>query len=84
MSKWHLYMIQCSDGTFYTGVTTDIARRIKEHNKADGKGSKYTRGRGPVKLVYKEEFLSKSEAFRREKEVKKLSRKTKISLFAGK
>jgi putative endonuclease len=72
-------MVLCSDGTLYTGYTTDLVRRINTHNK--GRGAKYTRGRLPVFLVYSEEFPTKSEALRRELEIKKLSRKEKEILI---
>jgi len=75
----YVYMVLCSDGTLYTGYTTDLVRRINTHNK--GRGAKYTRGRLPVFLVYSEEFPTKSEALRRELEIKKLSRKEKEILI---
>lgn len=80
MSEWFVYMLRCSDETFYTGITTDIERRIKEHNGLKS-GAAYTRARRPVKLIYKENFLSRSDAARREYEVRKLSRSQKEALF---
>jgi len=74
-----VYILECADGTLYTGWTTDIAARIETHN--GGTGAKYTRGRGPVKLVYSEQHDSKSAAMRREAEIKKLSREGKLSLI---
>ncbi|NLY71102.1 MAG: GIY-YIG nuclease family protein [Clostridiales bacterium] len=74
----YVYILECNDGTFYTGWTTDLGRRIEEHNS--GKGSKYTRGRLPVKLVYYEVFDYKSDALRREYKIKKLSHLEKIKL----
>ena len=75
----YIYIIECSDKTLYTGWTTDIKRRLKEHNS--GKGAKYTRGRTPVKLKYIEQFDTKQEAMRREYEIKKLTRQKKIDLI---
>lgn len=75
----YIYIIECSDKTFYTGWTTDIKRRMKEHNS--GKGAKYTRGRTPVKLRYVEKFETKQEAMRREYAIKKLTRDQKKTLI---
>lgn len=66
------YVVECSDGSFYTGYTTDLERRVREHDR--GEGAKYTRGRTPVELVHAEEFDSKSAAMSREYEIKQLSR----------
>lgn len=74
----YTYMLECSDGTFYTGYTTNLERRLKQHNS--GKGSKYTRCRLPVKLIYCEEFTSKHDAMSRECALKKFSRKEKEKL----
>lgn len=74
----YVYIVECIDGSFYTGYTTDIARRLKEHNS--GKGAKYTRGRCPVKLKYRESFASRSKAQKREYQIKKLSRNKKEEL----
>lgn len=75
----YIYIVECSDGTLYTGWTNNIERRIKEHN--EGKGAKYTRCRRPVVLKYYEEFNTKQEAMKRECAIKKLTRKDKIKLF---
>ena len=75
----YVYIVECVDGTLYTGWTTDIERRLKEHNA--GIGSKYTRGRGPVSLRHLEEFPSKGEALKREWKIKKLSRTQKLQLI---
>ena len=75
----YVYILECSDNTLYTGYTTDPERRIEEHNS--GIGAKYTRGRGPVKLVYLEEFTDKSEAMQREYEIKQFSKKEKLELI---
>lgn len=78
-NKHYIYIVKCKDGTLYTGYTTDIKRRLKEHNS--GKGAKYTRGRCPVKLKYQEVFDSRSQAQKREYQIKKLPRKKKEELF---
>ncbi len=75
----YVYIVECKDTTLYTGWTTDIQRRIKEHN--EGKGAKYTRCRYPVVLKYYEEFDNKQEAMKREYEIKQLTRQKKIDLF---
>lgn len=75
-SGWSIYMLRCSDGTLYTGITTDVSRRVAEHNESD-KGAKYTRARRPVELVYAMEAGSKSEASKEEHRIKKMSRKKK-------
>lgn len=75
----YTYILQCSDGTYYTGWTNDIAKRLKTHN--EGKGAKYTRARLPVTLTYYEAFETKEEAMRREWEIKQLSRKEKEKLI---
>ena len=78
MPYW-VYILECSDGTFYTGITNDLDKRITVHNR--GKASKYTRIRLPVKLRYKEEVENRSEALKREWAIKKLSKHDKVSLF---
>lgn len=75
----YVYILRCSDDTLYTGYTTDYERRLDEHQQ--GKASKYTRCRTPVKLVYLEELVSKSEAMKREIQIKNLSRQQKIILI---
>jgi putative endonuclease len=74
----HVYVIECSDGTYYTGYTTDVQRRVAEHDA--GEGAKYTRGRTPVELKHTESFASKSAAMSREHELKQLSRAEKEAL----
>lgn len=76
--KNYTYIVECSDGSLYTGWTNDIKKRIQTHNQ--GKGAKYTRTRLPVRLVYKEEFQTKQEAMKREYQIKHLSRKEKLYL----
>ena len=73
------YILQCSDGTFYTGWTTDPERRVAQHNK--GVGARYTKTRRPVKLVYLEEQPDKITALKRERAIKALPRKKKMELF---
>jgi putative endonuclease len=80
VSKIHyVYILECKDGTLYTGWTTNIENRIAQHNQ--GKGAKYTRSRYPVSLKYFEKFNSKEEALRREALIKKLSRQEKLKLI---
>lgn len=76
---FYIYILECSDNTLYTGYTNDINKRLEVHNNK--LGAKYTRGRTPVKLVYSEEFESKSEALKREYQIKQLSREEKFKLF---
>lgn len=70
--NWYLYMVICSDNSFYTGITTDLKRRVAEHNSSKN-GAKYTRTRRPVRLVYSEIFTTKTAAAKREYQVKQLS-----------
>ena len=80
--KYYLYMVQCIDKTIYTGITTDLERRIEEHNSSE-KGAKYTRVRRPVTLVYSEAYKNRSEASKREYYIKKkMSRGEKMLLIA--
>ena len=78
---WHVYILQCADDTFYTGITTDIERRLSEHNLTD-KWAKYTKARRPVLLVYTSKFPDRSTASIEEARIKKLSRKDKIQLIS--
>lgn len=78
MTDHWVYVVECSDGTFYTGYTTDVTRRVADHDA--GCGAKYTRGRTPVELRYTERFDSKSAAMSREYEIKQLSRAQKERL----
>ncbi|EKQ52202.1 MULTISPECIES: GIY-YIG nuclease family protein [unclassified Clostridium] len=77
----YVYIVECSDGTFYTGWTNNLEKRIEAHSK--GIGAKYTKGRGPVKLIYHEIFADKKDAMRREFEIKKLAKKEKLLLVYG-
>ena len=79
---WYLYILRCADGTLYTGITTDVEKRLEAHQ--NGKGAKYTRGRGPLELVYREECGSHSEALKREYEIKHLPREQKKTLIGKK
>ena len=76
---WYLYILRCKDGSLYTGITTDVEKRLEAHRA--GKGAKYTRGRGPLELVYKEECGDHSEALKREAEIKRLPRDEKLKLI---
>ncbi len=76
--QWVLYMLECKDGTLYTGITDDLTRRFTQHNA--GKGAKYTRGRTPLKLVYSEKCESHSQALKREIAVKCLTRAEKLNM----
>jgi putative endonuclease len=78
---WFLYILGCCDGSFYTGVTTDIIRRLREHQ--EGKASRYTQTRRPVVLVYQEECGTRSQSLARECAVKSLSRQRKEELISG-
>jgi putative endonuclease len=78
---WYVYIIQCSDGSLYTGVTTDISRRVKAHNEKSG-GS-YTRIRAPVKLVYQEPAQNQSTALKREAQIKRWTKEKKLALING-
>lgn len=84
MASWHVYIVKCADETLYTGVTTDLKRRLLEHNTGCAKSSKYTRRRLPVELVYSEKFKEKSPAFKREAEIKKFTRREKLKLISSK
>ena len=78
-SKAYMYVVECADGTLYTGYTTDVERRLKTHNA--GKGAKYTRARLPVKLLYSEAFASKPEAMSAEALFKKKTPREKFGLY---
>lgn len=80
-STWYLYILRCKDGTLYTGITTDVEKRFEAHQS--GKGAKYTRGRGPLVLVYREECGTHSDALKRELAVKALTREQKQALIAS-
>ncbi|MDO6462425.1 GIY-YIG nuclease family protein [Granulosicoccaceae sp. 1_MG-2023] len=77
---WQVYILRCADGTFYTGVTRELARRVKEHNECDKRGARYTRARRPVQLIYREPAADRRAACKREWAIKRLSRKQKAQL----
>jgi putative endonuclease len=79
--SWFIYMLRCADGTLYTGVSTDVARRVDEHNAGAPLGARYTRGRRPVQLVYQENAASRGDALRREREIKAKDRAAKLALI---
>lgn len=83
MSAWFVYILRCADGSFYTGITTDVARRVEEHNSSDKLGARYTRSRRPVSLAYVEEMASRGEAAKREAAIRKLGRTGKVALCDG-
>jgi putative endonuclease len=78
-SRWFVYAVRCRDGSIYTGITTDVARRIKTHNT--GKGGAYTRSRRPVRLVFRETHPSRSSALKREAQIKGWSHSRKTGKF---
>lgn len=79
--SWSLYILRCGDGSLYTGIAVNVAKRLAAHRS--GKGAKYTRGRGPLQLVYTQECGSHSDALRRELEVKALPREEKEKLISA-
>jgi len=81
MKSYYVYIVECSDGTLYTGITVDLEARLKAHN--DGTGAKYTKPRRPVKLWHWELHRGRSKATKREHAIKKLSRKQKLRLIEG-
>ena len=76
---WYLDILRCGDGTFYTGITTDVDKRLEAHRS--GRGAKYTRGRAPLEVIYRECCGTHSDALKREMEVKRLSREEKQTLI---
>lgn len=78
-SVWYLYILRCGDESLYTGITTDVEKRLEVHRS--GRGAKYTRGRGPLALVYREECGTHSDALKRERAVKALPREAKLELI---
>lgn len=81
MKNWTLYILECADGTLYTGITNNLPARIAAHEA--GTGAKYTRGRGPFTLAYSEECEDRAQASRREMEIKRMSRTEKMVLMDG-
>lgn len=80
--QWYVYMVRCNDGSLYTGITTDLARRVAEHN-GSVRGARYTRARRPVSLVYDEGFPDRSSACRQEWQLKQLGRPDKETLITS-
>ncbi|MCX6004014.1 MAG: GIY-YIG nuclease family protein [Chloroflexi bacterium] len=81
MSDWYLYLLRCHDGSFYTGISTDVARRFAQHQGEGSAGSKYLKGRGPLTLVFEKKLGSNSLALKVERRVKKLSNARKEELI---
>ncbi len=81
-TPWFVYMVRCADESLYTGVATDVARRVEEHNHSP-RGARYTRARRPVTLVYSEACESRSQALQREYAIKRLKRAAKLALAKG-
>ena len=79
MNTWKLYILRCGDGSLYTGITTDVEKRLEAHRT--GKGAKYTRGRGPLELVYCEDCGDHSAALKRELEIKAMTREEKLNMI---
>ncbi len=82
MPTWFVYVVQCRDGSLYTGIARDVSARLEKHNS--GQGARYTRGRGPVRLVHVERKKSQGSALRREAAIKALPRKAKLDLVGEK
>ncbi|MFA5831137.1 MAG: GIY-YIG nuclease family protein [Candidatus Paceibacterota bacterium] len=78
-TAYFVYLLKCADGTYYCGITTDVARRVEEHNTSP-KGAKYTKGRRPVVLVCKKKYKNRAEASKEEARIKKLKKEEKIAL----
>jgi len=79
--SWYVYILQCNDDSLYTGITTDLVRRVKEHNFDNQLGAKYTKARRPVTLLYSEPCENRREASQREYQIKKYSRIKKLQLL---
>jgi putative endonuclease len=83
MSDWYLYMVRCRNGSLYTGISTDVERRLIQHRGKDDTGSKYLKGRGPLTLVFQKKVGSQSLALKVERQIKKLSRARKEKLIGS-
>lgn len=83
LKPWFVYILCCADDTLYTGVSTDVLRRVAEHNAGVPAGARYTHARRPVVLVFQECAVDRGAALRREKAIKSFSRKAKLALIAG-
>ena len=82
MTRWHVYIVRCTDDTLYTGITRDVERRVDEHNTSNALAASYTRSRRPVTLVYREPAATRSAASKREYELKQMTRREKDALVA--
>ena len=82
-APWTVYLLQCADGTLYTGIARDLPRRLDQHNGLLAGGPKYTRGRRPVQLLWQAEAADQSAALRREAAIKRLPRQAKLALASG-
>lgn len=78
MKNWYVYIVECNDGSYYTGITTDVERRVNQHNSKK-QGAKYTRARQPVKLIYSKGNYTKSSAAKEEYKIKQLTKKQKLA-----
>ena len=76
---WTVYILRCGDETLYTGIARDLEKRLEQHR--GGEGARYTRGRGPLELVYQEKFTDRASAQKREMEIKKMDRSRKLKLL---
>ena len=79
---WFVYLLLCADGSYYAGITTDLERRVREHNESS-RGARYTRARRPLSLAYSESCASRSEACRREQQLRRLPHASKRALCKG-
>ena len=82
MAQWSVYMVRCGDGTLYTGIATDVRRRVAEHTRRDGRGAKYLRGRGPLRLVFVMAVGGRSRALRIESRIKRFRKARKEALLS--
>jgi putative endonuclease len=83
MEPWHVYILECADGSLYTGIARDLGRRLRQHNGEQAGGPRYTRGRRPVRLLWSELADDRSTAQRREAAIKNLDRPAKLRLAGG-
>ena len=82
LMSYLVYIVECADGTYYTGIATDVQRRLSEHNGVKSKGARYTSARRPVKLVYEAAYATRSDALKAEIRIKRLTRREKEMLIA--
>ncbi|MFA5626370.1 MAG: GIY-YIG nuclease family protein [Thiohalomonadaceae bacterium] len=80
INNWFVYLLRCADDSLYTGVTTDVERRLAEHNHSNSRGARYTRARRPVELLYHENVADRAAACRREAAIRRYSRSEKLAL----